>query len=113
MSLEAAATPLAARVADPVTLEVIRNRLQAITREMSTTIVRTAVSTVISEARDFSCTVFDTTGNLVSQKIAWVPGTVPALNRAYFKVPGLPPAQSYRVSVWAFDFVQSSGSPLR
>ena len=55
----------------------------------------------------------DTTGNLVSQKIAWVPGTVPALNRAYFKVPGLPPAQSYRVSVWAFDFVQSSGSPLR
>jgi len=54
----------------------------------------------------------DTTGNVVSQKLAWVSGSVPALNRAFFKVSGLPPAQSYRVSVWAFDFVQSSSGPL-
>jgi N-methylhydantoinase B len=65
MSAPATAVAVSARVADPVTLEVIRNRLQAITREMSATIVRTAVSTVISEARDFSCTVFDAGGNLV------------------------------------------------
>ncbi|MGH7897814.1 MAG: hydantoinase B/oxoprolinase family protein, partial [Candidatus Binatia bacterium] len=51
---------------DPVTLEVIRHRLQSIAREMSATIIRTAVSTVISEARDFSCTIFDRDGNLVA-----------------------------------------------
>ena len=55
----------------------------------------------------------DPTGTVVSQKLAWVPGTVPALNRAFFKVSGLAPAQSYRVSVWAFDFVQSPSSPQR
>jgi hypothetical protein len=38
---------------------------------------------------------------------------VPPLNRAYFTVPGLPDAPKYRVSVWAFDFVQAPGSPLR
>ena len=65
MSVTAAANAVAAAPGDPITLEVIRNRLQAIAREMSATIVRTAVSTVISEARDFSCTVFDGGGDLV------------------------------------------------
>lgn len=55
----------------------------------------------------------DGTGNLVSQKLEWVSGGVPPLNRAYFKVAGLPPADRYRVSVWAFDFVQSPGTPER
>ena len=54
----------------------------------------------------------DPAGNVVSQKIAWVPGDVPPLNRAYFRVAGLTPAPNYRVSVWAFDFVQSSSGPF-
>jgi len=54
----------------------------------------------------------DKSGNLVDQKIAWVPGIVPALNRAYFRVPGLPTGDRYRVTVWGFDFVESSSSPL-
>jgi hypothetical protein len=49
----------------------------------------------------------DAAGNVVGQKIVWVSGTVPALDRSYFKVSGLPAAPQYRVSVWAFDFVQS------
>jgi N-methylhydantoinase B len=65
MSVEAVASEPAGSP-DPITLEVIRTRLQAITREMSATIVRTAVSTVISEARDFSCTLFDREGCLVA-----------------------------------------------
>jgi hypothetical protein len=48
----------------------------------------------------------DGNGNLVGQQLAWVPGTVPALSRSYFSVPGLPPASSYRVSVWAYDWLQ-------
>ena len=48
----------------------------------------------------------DGTGNVVGQQLAWVPGGVPPLSRSYFRVPGLPPANAYRVSVWAFDWVQ-------
>jgi len=55
----------------------------------------------------------DKSGNLVAQRIAWVPGTVPALNRAYFRVPGLPTGDQYRVTVWGFDFVESSSVPQR
>lgn len=51
----------------------------------------------------------DRNGNVVAQKLEWVPGHVPPLNRAYFRVAGLPPADQYRVSVWAFDWVQSPG----
>jgi hypothetical protein len=46
----------------------------------------------------------DRAGNVVAQKIEWVPGGVPAFNRAYFRIAGLPPAERYRVTVWAFDW---------
>jgi N-methylhydantoinase B len=52
--------------ADQVTLEVMRNRLQHLTQEMSSAIVKTAVSPVISEARDFSCIIYDADGHIVA-----------------------------------------------
>jgi len=55
----------------------------------------------------------DASGNVVGQKLEWVPGVVPPLNRSYFRVAGLPPASQYRASVWAFDWVQSGSSPER
>ena len=55
----------------------------------------------------------DPAGNVVSQQLGWVHGSVPALNRAWFRVAGLAPAARYRVSVWAFDFLQAPGDPLR
>jgi hypothetical protein len=55
----------------------------------------------------------DASGNIVGQKLAWVPGSVPPFNRAFFTVPGLPPAERYRVSVWAFDFVQGTNDDRR
>src|SRR6267142_3907409 len=51
---------------DAVTLEVIRNRLQHLTQEMSSAIVKTAVSPVMSEARDFSCVLYDPAGRIVA-----------------------------------------------
>lgn len=48
----------------------------------------------------------DASGNVIGQRLAWVPGGVPALSRGYFKVGPLPPADAYRVSVWAFDFLE-------
>ena len=55
----------------------------------------------------------DPAGNVVSQQIAWVQGAVPPFNRASFRVAGLAPAAGYRVSVWAFDFVQGSSDQQR
>jgi N-methylhydantoinase B len=51
---------------DAITLEVIRNRLQSVTTEMSAAIVKTAVSPVISEAKDFSCILYDGEGRVVA-----------------------------------------------
>jgi N-methylhydantoinase B len=51
---------------DPITTEVIRHRLQTVTAEMSVAIVKTAVSPVISEARDFSCILYDGDGRVVA-----------------------------------------------
>jgi N-methylhydantoinase B len=51
---------------DPVTLEIVRNRLQYVAQEMSAAIVKTAVSPVVSEARDFSCVLYDADGHIVA-----------------------------------------------
>jgi hypothetical protein len=55
----------------------------------------------------------DEKGNVIAQKLEWVPGMVPPLSRAFFRVPGLPPAPQYRVAVWAFDWVQGVGDDRR
>ena len=55
----------------------------------------------------------DASNHVVAQELAWVHGVVPALNRSYFKVPGLPPAPQYRLTVWAFDIIDTPNSPRR
>jgi hypothetical protein len=52
----------------------------------------------------------DSAGAIVGQRIAWVPGGVNGFQRAYFEVPHLPPAASYRVSVLDYDLLQSPGN---
>ena len=44
---------------DPVRLEIMWSRLVSIADEMWTTVLRTAVSTVIGAAQDFGCELFD------------------------------------------------------
>jgi hypothetical protein len=45
----------------------------------------------------------DSNGNVVDQKIAWVPGAVPAFDRVYYEIPNMRPADKYRVTVWAYE----------
>ena len=45
----------------------------------------------------------DASGNVIGQRLEWLPELIPALGRAYFEVPKMPPAAEYRVSVWSFD----------
>ena len=47
---------------DPVSLEILWSRLLNIAEEMWTTVLRTAVSTVIASANDFGCEILDAQG---------------------------------------------------
>ncbi|MCK4310958.1 MAG: hydantoinase B/oxoprolinase family protein, partial [Methanomicrobia archaeon] len=52
---------------DPITLEIIRNKLIGITEEMGVSLVRTAYSPNIKERKDCSCAIFDRHGRLIAQ----------------------------------------------
>ena len=52
---------------DPIRLELMKNAFAAIADEMAATVVRTARSSVIKEAMDFSTGLLDPQGNLVAQ----------------------------------------------
>jgi N-methylhydantoinase B len=51
---------------DPITAEIVRSALVAITDEMKTNLLRTAYNTIIYEALDFTVGLFDADGNTVS-----------------------------------------------
>ncbi len=53
----------------------------------------------------------DSTGNVVGQRIGYVPGGVGGFGRAYFVVSNLPVADSYRVSVWDYTWFQAPKDP--
>lgn len=52
---------------DPVTLSVIHNRLVSICREMGVAMMRTAYSPIFNEGLDFSCVIFNRTGEMIAQ----------------------------------------------
>jgi len=57
---------------DPVTLEVIRNSLPAISHEMSVDLQRTSYNMMIYEVQDYCTALLDTEGGLISQNIGGV-----------------------------------------
>jgi N-methylhydantoinase B len=50
---------------DPITFEVVRNRIESTLREMEAITIRTSRSSVIYSGRDFSCAIMDRVPNLV------------------------------------------------
>ncbi|MCB9865338.1 MAG: hydantoinase B/oxoprolinase family protein [Phycisphaerales bacterium] len=56
----------ASTACDPVRLELFNNRFAAIAEQMGTTLRRTALSTNVKERLDYSCAVFDATGELIA-----------------------------------------------
>lgn len=48
----------------------------------------------------------DTSGAVVGQRLQWVFGAIPGFGRVYYEIPGMPAADHYRVTVWAFDRIQ-------
>jgi hypothetical protein len=45
----------------------------------------------------------DAGGTVVDQKVAWVPGAIPAFDRVYYEIPSVRRADRYRVTVWAYE----------
>jgi len=48
----------------------------------------------------------DTSGAVVGQRLQWVHGVIPGFGRVYYEIPGMPPSDHYRVTVWAFERIQ-------
>src|SRR5436190_5906153 len=59
-----------ARPVDPITLEVIRNRLDVIAEEMEIVLLKAAHSAIVKEALDATAAVFDARGRTMAQAAA-------------------------------------------
>ena len=55
---------------DPVTLEVFRNRLDAIAQEMQNTLLKSAYSIMLKEGGDCSCAIFSAAGETIAQAVS-------------------------------------------
>src|SRR2546427_8992628 len=66
-------------VVDPVTLEVIWNRLLSVAHEQQAALSRTAFSTSVRESQDLACGMFDTRGRMIAQSISGTPGHINAM----------------------------------
>jgi len=87
--------------ADPVALEIMWSRLIAITDEMWTTVLRTAVSPVIGAAQDYGCELLDAAGNGLAHSTRSMPVfnlVMPEVTRALlerFPVESMKPGDVY------------------
>lgn len=65
---------------DPITLEILWNRLIAIVDEASAALIRASFSTVLRESNDFACVLLDAKGRSLAQSTRSIPsfiGTMP------------------------------------
>jgi N-methylhydantoinase B len=61
---------------DPITLEVLWNRLISITNEQAAALMHASFTTVVREAGDLSAGVFDEQGNMLAQAVTGTPGHI-------------------------------------
>jgi N-methylhydantoinase B len=66
---------------DPITLEVMWNRLISVVDEAAATLVRTSFSTIVKESNDYSCVLLDANGNSVANNTASIPSFIATLSR--------------------------------
>ena len=52
---------------DPITFQVIKNSLLSAAEEMKVVLAKTAYSPILKLAGDYSCGIFDASGNMVAQ----------------------------------------------
>ena len=80
---------------DPITLEVMRNKLDGIANEMQLTLVRSAFSAIVKEGLDASASLFTLEGETLAQALA-VPVHLGALTPMVGRL-----LRRYRSTGWA------------
>jgi N-methylhydantoinase B len=69
---------------DPITLEVVRNRLDSIAGEIQATLLRSSYSVILKEGEDCSAALFNASGEIVAQSTALpqhMAAFIPAMRR--------------------------------
>jgi len=79
---------------DPITLEVMWNRLIAVVNEQATALMRTSFTTIVRESGDLSAGVFDTHGNMIAQAVTGTPGHINAMATCIHYFLGVYPAET-------------------
>src|SRR4051812_39925162 len=79
---------------DPITLEVMWNRLIAVVNEQATALMRTSFTTIVREAGDLSAGVFDTRGYMIAQAVTGTPGHINAMATCIHHFLSVFPAES-------------------
>lgn len=81
---------------DPITLEVLWNRLIAVVNEQATALMRTSFTTVVRESGDLSAGVFDTRGNMIAQAVTGTPGHINSMATCIHHFLAVYPAETLR-----------------
>lgn len=72
-------------VIDPIMLEVMRNKFEAIAEEMQTALIRSSYSVVVKEGKDASAAIFTNDSEMIAGGIA-VPGQLGQLYRSVMRI---------------------------
>ncbi len=81
---------------DPITLEVLWNRLIAVVNEQATALMRTSFTTVVRESGDLSAGVFDPRGNMIAQAVTGTPGHINSMATCIHHFLAVYPAETLR-----------------
>src|SRR3989449_924353 len=97
---------------DPILLEVLRNRLDAIADEMELTLLKSAASPIVKEGLDASAALFNTHGETIAQAAA-IPIRLGALQFAAQRlVRAFPPASMVEGDVFLLNDPYDGGTHL-
>src|SRR5262245_4913310 len=97
---------------DPILLEVLRNRLEAIADEMELTLLRSAVSPIVKEGLDASAALFSTLGETIAQAAA-IPIHLGALQCAAQRiVRAFPPERIQEGDAFLLNYPYDGGTHL-
>jgi len=81
---------------DPITLEVLWNRLIAVVNEQATAMMRTSFTTVVRESGDLSAGVFDPRGYMIAQAVTGTPGHINSMATCIHHFLAVYPAETLR-----------------
>jgi len=81
---------------DPITLEVLWNRLIAVVNEQATALMRTSFTTVVRESGDLSAGVFDPRGYMIAQAVTGTPGHINSMATCIHHFLAVYPADTLR-----------------